>query len=278
MGNDITWVLQKGAIGARDYGRLITEIHARGERLEEVSVIPFIHEPAGVLPEISGPCLVYGFSGLLTLARREGWGPAGWDGEGFESAAVSRALGPLALNSDAVLTTWSQSAITAREAGWTRVFVRPNAETKEFAGRVTNVEELTEWVERLHAVNYFEAQDSEAIVAPAQRLGREWRLFVVGKRVVASSQYAQAGEGVRGDAAPTEVISFANAVLELYAPAPAFVLDIAEVEVKGGSALRVVELNSINSSGFYNADVGSILAALSDLIADLRMFSVPQHG
>jgi hypothetical protein len=261
---DLTWVLQRG-LGKRDLTRLAAAIDTLGFRREEVAVVPFSHEAASPLPHIEGPCLVYGSGGLLALARRQGWQPAGWDGEGFSASRVAAALGPLALNHEAVLTTWSGIAAAGRAQGWTHVFVRPDAETKEFAGRVMRVDELEAWVAQLRAIGYLKESDSAALVAPPRTLGREWRLFVVEGKVVASSQYARGGEPAIGPPAPSDVLAFADEALHRHAPAPALVLDVAEVRTRAGWEPCVVELNSINSAGFHGCDPGPIVAALSDL-------------
>ena len=192
-GGRLTWVLQRG-LGERDRLRLVAAIDDLGLCREEVTVAPFSHEAAGPLPLIEGPCLVYGSGGLLAWARRQGWAPAGWDGESVSANRVVALLGPLALNHGAVVTTWSGTVSATREQGWTRVFVRPDAETQEFPGRVMDVEELDAWVGQLRAVDYLDESDSAALVSPARSLGREWRLFVVSGGVVASAPYAQGGE------------------------------------------------------------------------------------
>lgn len=269
-GDDLTWVLQQGAIGAADRDRLAAAIRAGGWRLEELAVVPFSHEPAGPVPSIAGPCLVYGSSGLLALARRLGWSPAGWDGEGFAASAVARELGPLALNGEARAVPWSRAAEAAEAAGWGRVFVRPDAEAKEFAGRTMDAADLAAWVGRLRAQGYFAERDPAVLVGPVRRLGREWRLFLVDGRVVASGQYAQGGEPARGPEAPAEALDLAHEALAHHAPAPALVMDVAEVEEADGRwALRVVELNSINSAGFYGCDPIPVVMALSALAVRL---------
>lgn len=262
----VTWVLQYG-IGERDRLRLEAAIDALGLRREVVKVVPFSHEAAGPLPRIDGPCIVYGSGGLLTLARRQGWRPGGWDGDEFSASRVSEALGVLALNHGAIVAQWSGLVEAARSLGTARVFARPDAETKEFPGGVLELDEFDAWVQRLRAVGYGEGSQGAVLVAPARRLGREWRLFVAEGEPVASAQYAREGEPEQGPAAPDEVLSFARRALDRHCPAPALALDIAETWTGAGWELRVVELNSINSAGFHGCDPGPIVSALSKLAA-----------
>lgn len=48
-------------------------------------------------------------------------------------------------------------------------------------------------------------------------------------------------------------------------PARAFVMDVAH----SGGALKVLEINGINSSGFYEADVDGLVASLSALAQEI---------
>lgn len=68
--------------------------------------------------------------------------------------------------------------------------------------------------------------------------------------------------GMHKDDMPTFARVFAQAWLEAngLSKLEAFVLDICEVE--GG--LRIVEINTLNSAGFYAADVQRLVMALED--------------
>ena len=199
----LTWVVQSNAIGQSDLNVIAASIKGLGCRLELLRVVPFLHQAVGRIPDVSDPCIVYGSSGLLALARRQGWAPAGWDGAAFEAATVNQELGPLSLNNDAIDTTFSKVADVARTAGWEKVFVRPNAESKEFPGRTFSTGELQAWVAQTQSAGYFDTKDSPALVAPYRPLGREWRVFLVDGLVVCYSQYADQGEPFQADGGPS---------------------------------------------------------------------------
>ncbi|WP_421725579.1 ATP-grasp domain-containing protein [Bauldia sp.] len=260
----VTWILQSNAIGQGDYNALTKSIGTLGCRLETLRVIPFDHEPAEPLPDIDGPCIVYGSSGLLRIARENDWIPGGWDGPAFAAGETRDRLGEIALNGDAVTTTWSDAARVARQAGWTKVFIRPDSETKEFPGKVYGLPDLEAWASKLVRVGYFDNNDNAALVGQAWDLGREWRVFVVDGELVSFCQYADGGIPTQSAGAPDHVLEFTNTVVSLYAPAPCFVVDIAEVPGRKGTDLRVVEFNSINSAGFYRCDIPRIVERLSE--------------
>lgn len=259
----LTWVLQSNAIGEDDLSSLTDCILKLGHKVEFLRVIPFIHEPADDLPKIDGRCIVYGSSGLVKLGHAANWLPCGWDGETFELDVVNNALGKASLNFGATKTVWSQTFETASANGWEAIFVRPVSETKEFPGQVFEIDRLRDWVEKLNASGYFEANDNPAMIGPALTLGREWRVFVVGGQQVAGCEYANRGSPETHASLPREVTDFVEQSLRVFSPAPCFVIDVAEVYEGRARVLKVVEYNSINSAGFYACDKAMIVETLS---------------
>ena len=97
-----------------------------------------------------------------------------------------------------------------------------------------------------------------ASVAP---IDREWRLFVVDGQVATSTRYRNQGRVEPLAEQPEDVLEFAQPLIEAWAPAPAFVMDIAASQ----GQLRVIECNGIHSSGFYAANISAFVRAMSAL-------------
>jgi len=266
--NNLTWVLQSNAICDSDLKYLSECIEKHKIRLELLKIIPFSHEPAGSKPEIIGPCIVYGSSGLLKTAHRFGWVPSGWGGEQFDAHFVNKRLGKLSLNHRAKRTIWSEAEGVARSQNWRRVFVRPDSETKEFPGKVFEIEELGLFLRKLKKSGYLKDNDNAAIVAPAVSLGREWRIFVVDGKQISACQYASDGHLDESSGCPEEVTKFVSAVLKIHQPAPCFAVDVAELQNSEEYNLRVVEFNSINSAGFYRCNIDKVVFQLSKYVSD----------
>ncbi len=210
---------------------------------------------------------MYGSSGLLKVAHEAGWIPGGWDGPQFGARIVNQQLGAHSLNFDATITSWSEVALVARMKGWSRVFVRPESETKEFPGTLYDVGDLELWVNSLREAEYLNENDSEALVGPVQTIGREWRIFVVDGEPVSICQYAPNGYPKLASDGPSELTEYVSSVLRMHKPAPCFVLDVAEVLLDEQLEYRVVEFNSINSSGFYLCDIDKVVGRLSEYVA-----------
>ena len=102
-----------------------------------------------------------------------------------------------------------------------------------------------------------------AMIGPAVKLGREWRVFVVHEQQVTGCEYANRGIPEAITSLPSEVTDFVAQTLRVFTPAPCFVIDVAEVFSDSGSTLKVVEYNSINSSGFYACDKTAVVEELS---------------
>jgi len=93
-----------------------------------------------------------------------------------------------------------------------------------------------------------------------REIDAEWRLFVVGGKVVSGSMYRPTAER----SVPSDVIEFAELATSRWAPAPVFVMDVARVD----RTWKIVECNCFNGSRFYEANVEAIVAAISQFQAD----------
>jgi len=58
------------------------------------------------------------------------------------------------------------------------------------------------------------------------------------------------------------VLEFANQMVQIWQPDRGFVIDIARLS---NDELKIVELNNLNSSGFYSCDVMKIVAAIESM-------------
>ena len=149
-----SWVLQDGGVSAHDIAAFSSAAQALNCDVHKVTIIPFSHEVSGTVPELDGPVIVYGSSGLANVAMRLGWLPVAWDGPKLDQSRDVSALGSMALNVDLEIVAFSQCALAMRARGWDRAFLRPDAEGKEFSGRVLDVSEAAAWVQRMQRAGY----------------------------------------------------------------------------------------------------------------------------
>ncbi len=139
-----------------------------------------------------------------------------------------------------------------------QVFARPTSCHKLFVGRCIDRESFAA---ALAPTRYDPA--AQVVVASPQPIEREWRLVVIGERVVSGSQYALRGAKAVAPEFPAEVRHFAAAMLAEvpWRPDPAFMLDVCE----SAGRLWLVELNSFSGSWLYRCDLAVVVSAASEI-------------
>lgn len=89
----------------------------------------------------------------------------------------------------------------------------------------------------------------------------EYRTWFVGGRLVTVSQYRLGDKVAYSSIVDDDVLTYAEKMESIWHPQQAFVLDVCRTE----AGLRIMEINTINSAGFYAADVFKIFKAVENL-------------
>jgi len=150
-----------------------------------------------------------------------------------------------------------------------QVFIRPCEDLKAFSGHVTDWHDLIGWKKRVleGEVSTRSLQltaDTMVVVSEPRVVLREWRLFVVGNRVISGSQYRSLSAGPRASGnhvvagVPEDVMRFARRMVTRWGPAEHYVLDIGETR----NGLFVIEANCLNGSGVYASDLEAVFGAI----------------
>ena len=142
-------------------------------------------------------------------------------------------------------------------------FARPTKDTKVFSGQVFTPEEWNEWQKNMADSNVIQnlKAETEILIAPPKNMYQEIRCWVVGGKVVTMSQY-KIGYRVIAENMDNfpEAREFAQKMVDIFAPAEAFVIDICQT----AEGWRVVEINCINSAGFYKGDMSKLIQAIEN--------------
>ena len=193
--------------------------------------------------------MVCGALKMAEIARERGWSTGRLLKENFEHSVWAEALASELLNVAGRVARLGDVSLE-RDS-----FVRPAADNKAFDGRVFRSSEFEAW-----KVDNPSLLKLPALVAPPITIYSEFRLFMIGGKVVTGSQYMRGGSPHLSDSPDPEVVEYAEAVSSRWRPADAFVVDVART-VDG---CKVIEFNNINSSGFYASDVGRYVQAMED--------------
>jgi hypothetical protein len=263
-----TWLIEAGVYGDEALP-LLQEIRRQGMTAE---VVPYQSLRKGSAPLVSGQTLgpdvcvlgygTYPFAQQILLHHH--WHPGAWcSAQNLDCTSYYAHFGRFLLNQHYTIMPGVE-AIRQRDwlfsvfAQHERVFARPTSCHKLFVGRCIDRDSFAA---ALAPTRYDPA--TLVVIAAPQPISREWRVVVIGDRIVAGSQYAVAGERAVAAEFPSEVREFTESMLAQvpWRPDPAFMLDVCE----SAGRLWLVELNSFSGSWLYRCELPVVVSAASQL-------------
>lgn len=258
----VTWVLESNIFSERCFDEMIKHFKEKDIPFHVIKIIPFIHEAVGEVPVIEGPVVSYGSIGMQNLTRREGWRPGTWTGPELNESSLIANLGDMYLNNDALVMRLEDAVHYSRHTSPAAdFFIKPNEDTKIFAGHVYTVNAIKQLYDNLIR-NEIDTNFDVVISDYGKKIDCEWRLVVVDGKIAAHSCYKQYQQVMPEIWMPDEVLEFAEKVIKKYNPLDVFVMDICESE----GELKVIEYNTFNSSGLYRLDVGLAIDSINKMI------------
>lgn len=228
-----------------------------------VGVIPFSHEIRSDNPLDGTSYIPYGSTLMTTLASELGWEGLHFDLSTFNyrQAMLNRSD---MLNGESLITVSQAISFFERQPADRDWFIRPSEDLKQFAGTVMPSGEIASWLADAmlcdSSGSYKLDGDTEIIIARPKKIQAEWRYFVVGGTVVDGSMYRHNGVALLKNETSTDVLDEAQGFADKWLPDACCVMDLAVVD----DAVKVIEFNCINSSGFYDHHVSRIFGALYD--------------
>ena len=136
-----------------------------------------------------------------------------------------------------------------------KVFVRPCSLEKTFPGKVVGRDEFRLLLEGARYAN------PRVLVSRPVPISREWRVIVEGGRAVCGCQYLAGGRLNIDPAIPKEVEAFVDDVWQSvqWTPDRMFVADVGSCD---GGEFKLVEINSLSCSGWYQCNPAKIVEAV----------------
>lgn len=220
-------------------------------------VVPFVGE---IVPDISpgGPVICFGTYSLRHLAKRKGWYPGVFDLEPFDFSDQLQHWGDHMLNADSVVAPFKDQTVSVPS------FVRPANDTKYFAGRVFEPEEFRDWKIKVCVLeeDYGNSltKDMMIQICPIKEILNEHRFWIVKGRIVTASTY-KIGWSIHYQAPVDERFhQYVEQRIAEWQPHDAFVIDVCDTP----NGIKIVEINTINSSGFYAGDMQKLVFAMEE--------------
>lgn len=249
------WVIQENLFQEREYENFLNACLRQGINYCQVKIVPFSHK---LVPEITeqNPIFAFGSTALVRISQERGWHPGVFHNQNFNFKVWSEAWGKNILNYQAKICPVFQMEKATSELN--KFFVRPCEDLKYFNGAVIDKEFLNSWKEEVFSKSSYLTEDTEVVISPVQTLYKEYRFFVVDNNLVTGSLYKLGNKLCLDPNIEPDAYKFVLQMIELWQPSRAFVIDIALTQ----EGYKIVEINCINSAGFYAADVSKIVNAI----------------
>lgn len=266
------WILQNNIFSETGWDTLVETLTRFNIPFSEHKVVPFIGE-LDPMPKLDTKNVIcFGSYAMRHIAKREGWNPGVFDLEPITFMEQRKHWGDMMLNHDCEVLPYKDIKIT------TPMFMRPTDDSKHFAGKLFDPEEFHDFQTKMLSTGeddyrFSVLPDTLIQVCKPRRIMGEARFWVVGTEIVTQSMYKVGDRVVYNPNVDKRYVDFAKAVVgsefiaapnwrtrgtAKWRPHEAFVFDVAETE----EGMKIVEINTINSSGFYAADIQKLVFAL----------------
>lgn len=215
---------------------------------------PFIDESQNIM--------VCGSYTLSKIAKHRGWKPGSFLNDNFDYEIWRDNWGKEnMLNGDAIVSKVKNVKIPN---SWSRIFARPVEDTKSFAGGVFHKEQFENWMKDIQKIEGYSTIDADTRImfAPLKEIYAEYRLFVIDGKIVTGSLYKVRNQVIYSSVMDEYVIDYAKEMISQWEPDRAFVMDVA-ITSEGN---KIVEINNINSSGFYACDLNKFIVGIEEMI------------
>lgn len=257
------WILQNNIYSEDGWERLTNALDRLGCSYSVHKCIPF----AGTLdPEPSpptGPVIVMGSYTLAREAQKRGWVPGVFLNENFDFRVQRKHWGSLLINDDATVCRFDE----VKERIYP-FFIRPVEDSKSFTGQVMDWPSFAEWRDKVLGIDKDAwvqiTADTPIMVCGTKEIRREYRTWIVDKKVVTASLYKTGTRKHYQECTEQRIIDFAEFAAKVWTPARAFVLDVFETD----EHLYIGEINNLNSAGFYAADMQKLVMAIEEMKFD----------
>jgi len=253
------WVLQTGWEYEAGWVAMLDALERFAIPYSLHKVVPFVGElePEPIVPSDDVICM--GSYAMRHYSRKRGWNPGVFDLELHDFEEQRRHWGKAMLNADSDIVRFADVRFDGEK------FIRPVDDTKSFAGGLFGWDEFATWQNGVVALGEDIGSSLTGTtvvqVSTPKNILQEVRCWMVEGQVVTASIYRRGGRAFFSSDVEQRLVDFATMLAAQWSPERAFCLDVCDTD----SGLRVVEINTINSAGFYAADMQKLVMALDGL-------------
>jgi len=273
------WIVQNNLYNEAGYVAFIEALERLAVDFLVVKPIPFtniimpasfdsatqnIEDVAEPYIDTSQKVIAFGATTLSRIAKAKGWLPGTYLTDAFDFETWRDGFGAEnILNSESIVRRICDPVNITHMAH--TLFVRPVDDSKAFTGTIMSNYDFHDWIQFIRTIEEEEFQplhkNTKIAIANFKKIYAEYRIFVVDGKLITGSMYKRGDAVISEELNDVNVLAFAEQMVERWQPAVAFVIDIALTE----DDYKVIEINNINSAGFYAADPQKIVAAIENM-------------
>jgi hypothetical protein len=253
------WVLQENLFNEKQYSTMLETLERFNIPYSVHKVIPFVGEllPELVLDHKNVICM--GSYSMRHCAKKNAWIPGVFDLFEQDFEKQKQHWGQHMLNYNSVVGKFKDIKFTIED-----MFVKPINDSKVFAGHVFSKIEFEDWQQRVCELGEDNGSslNPDTIVQACEPLMiySEYRFWVVKHEIVTKSMYKQGDRVIYSPKVDERFSEFVESRISEWSPHETFVIDVCETE----DGIKIVEINTLNSSGFYEGDVQKLVMKLQE--------------
>lgn len=253
------WIIQNDIFSETGWNALLATVE-RFELSHSIhKVVPFVGELLSepVLSHQNVICI--GSYSMRHVARKNGWIPGVFDLFEQDFEQQLKHWGRHMLNAGSVISSFQEAVFTDE-----LMFVRPVNDAKYFAGRVFSRQEFETWQQQVCKLGLDDGSSltPQTVIQVSKPINIycEARFWVIKGKVVTKSIYKRGDRVVYSSDVDSMLTDFVEERVREWQPHDAFVIDACDTE----DGLKIVEINTLNSSGFYAGDVQKLVLTLEE--------------
>lgn len=255
------WILQANLFRENEWETLVNTLERMGLPYSVHKVIPFIGELEPPADVNDSQVICFGSYSMRHTAKKMGWTPGVYDLFDQDFEVQKAHWGERMLNHDSVVVPFGQARFDEP------MFIRPVDDSKYFAGRMIDPEEFRDWQHKVCDLKEDTGTSLEANtliqVSSPKAIQAEYRYWVVDGAIVTRSLYKRGSKVVYSSQVDERVDAFVNEAIAVWQPHRAFVIDVCDTD----QGMKIVEINTLNSAGFYAGDMPKLIMALEAMEA-----------
>lgn len=253
------WILQNNIFSENGWDVLLDTLERFALPHSIHKVVPFVGELVPE-PELThNNVLCMGSYSMRHAAAKNNWYPGVFDlfDQDFEQQLAH--WHDHMLNAGSVVSAFSDATFTEAQ-----MFVRPTNDSKHFAGRLFSREEFETWQRSVCELNldYGNSLTPQTKIQLAKPITifAEYRFWIVKGTIVTRSLYKRGDRVMYASDVDERFARYVEERLLEWAPHETFVMDVCDTP----DGIKIVEINTLNSSGFYAGDVQRLVLALDE--------------